>query len=86
MNPSRIKRISELLFTLKKGYDWCHKSKRNEERKHDLFNRSLPIFEELESLRVSRSFSASLFFFGFEITHEMLSEFEEESIGKGGIL
>lgn len=78
MNPTRIERIRELLLILKQGYDWCHKNKRNEERKYDLFDRSMPIFKELETLDVSRSFSACVFFFGLEITDKLVNQFEEK--------
>ncbi len=79
MNPSRIERIKELFLKLKVGYDWCHKNESYEKRQFELFDRSKPIFDELEQLGVSRSFSSTLFFFGPAITDELVQQFKEEA-------
>lgn len=76
MNNSRIERIKELFLKLETGYEWCHKNEKNEAKKMELFNRSRSIFDELENLGVSRSFSACVFFFCPKITDELLNQFK----------
>lgn len=74
---SRIEKIRELFLKLESGYDWCHKNEKNEAKKMELFERSIPIFEELEKLGVSRSFSACIYFFAPEITDTLVKQFNE---------
>lgn len=83
MSHFRIERIRELFIKLKQGYDWCQKNEANKKRTYELFDRSEFIFKELESLGVSRSFSATLFIFGIPVTDDLVNQFnEEEAVGE----
>lgn len=82
MNPSHIERIRELFIKIKQGYDWCQKSEANMNRRDELFERSIPIFKELEELGVSRPFSDSLFYFGPLVTDELVKQFNDERYEK----
>lgn len=76
MNSSRIDRIRELFFKLKSAYEWSNKNDKNKARQMELFDRSKDMFDELEQLGVSRSFSACVFFFSPEITEKLMSQFK----------
>lgn len=77
MNPSHIERIKELFLKLKQGHDWCQRNQHNQARIEELFKRSETIFQELESLGVSREFSQALFIFGPLMTNELVNQFRE---------
>ncbi|MBI2017434.1 hypothetical protein HYS92_00125 [Candidatus Daviesbacteria bacterium] len=57
---------------LKLGYDWCQRNQHNQTGIEELYKRTEQIFQELESLGVSRTFSEALFVFGAFSNHEVL--------------
>lgn len=75
---SRMERIKELFLKLKSDYDLCHKDGESQKLKDKLFAENKPIFEELESIGVNTQFSATLFFFGSDITDQMLNQFRKD--------
>ncbi len=77
MNPSHIERIKELFLILKTAYEWSNKNECNKARQMELFDRSKPLFDELETLGVSRQFSATVFFFGPEINEKLVNQFKD---------
>lgn len=82
MNPSRIEQIKELFLKLKKGHFWYMRHQDETERIKELLNRSEPIFKELESLGVDKTFSLNLLIFGPLVTDELVNKFENQT--KGG--
>lgn len=72
---TRLNQIEKLFKKLKRPSDLFQK------RPQDLsifLRESEPIFEKLESLGVSRTFSESVFTFGPDITPDLVLQFEEE--------
>lgn len=80
---TRINRIKELFIKLKLGHGWYVRHENDLTGVNELFRRSEPIFEELETLSVSRNFSESLLIFGPLITNELLRQFEQKDLTLG---
>ncbi len=76
MTPSRTERVRELFLKLKQGRDWCQRNQHSQQRIQELFERSEPIFLELENLGVARVFSEALLIFGSKAIDELVKQFK----------
>lgn len=75
MNHSHTERVKELFKILKLGYEWCQRNQHNQAGIQELLKRTEPIFQELENLGVSRTFSEALFVFGPLVTKGLVQQF-----------
>lgn len=71
----RLNQIEKLFKQLKKAALW-HKG--HPEDFDELYQEAQPIFDKLETLGVSRTFSESVFVFGLKMTPRVVLQFEEE--------
>jgi hypothetical protein len=78
-SQERLVRIRELFFEIKEKYNQHSKYPKNQDLKDKLFDECKPIFDELETLGVERTFSSTLFFFGPEIDDKLVGQFRDST-------
>lgn len=91
MENDKLEKIKKHFKNLKECHDWCHQrfpdalglaGKYLEEDKIKLEEKILPAvereYEQLALLGVSKTFSASLFVFGAEVTRSLVEQFNSQ--------
>lgn len=78
----RLDQIRQCFLNLKKGHEWARKHENDSEYANlyqKLLERVEQIYNDLEVLGVSKTFSSAVFIFGPELTQGLVAQFRKNS-------